>query len=365
MWQSSGGMNPGVKFHHRASPGKVIGPRDRNSRPSLTFPGVRYINDPAVEDLKKPGQNARRGAVLCIVLVLAGGAAPFLTGQGIDPFYLNLLQDGERSFLARDYARAVRDLEVAVFGLSADKSLSGKAYIYLSLACFSLRDMEKSRGFLTKAIDILGEKDIAALVLDPPVKSGLEKALEYFHLSISGEKTERDVPLLQGAGKGRPAARPFLPDDAAKLKETEARLRTEPDNISLYYELDRLYAQKKDWKAARRNLRSLLLKHPGESQALFCLGRLEFTAEEYRQALQHFRLFLKPSSGTRAPDAMGIKADIYAVLCLFQLKQKGSLSSYLKTVNQRVSNEDLQKILREEGLERGWRTMTSQMGRLP
>lgn len=361
-------MNPGVKFHHRASPGEVTGPPDRNSGIFLTFPGVRYIKNPAVEDLKKPGLKTRRGAFLCIVLlvsVLAGGTAPFLNGQGIDPFYLNLLREGERSFLAGDYGRAIKELEVAAFGLSEDKSLSGQAYIYLGLACFSLRDMEKSREFLARAVSILGEKDLAGLPLDPAAKSGLEKALEYFHLSISGEKPETDIPRPREAGKGRPAAPRFLSDDAAKLKEAEARLRKEPDNISLYYELHGLYVLKKDWKAARRSLQSLLLKHPQETRALFFLGRLEFAAEEYRPALQHFRLFLKPSSGIRAQDAMGVKADIYVLLCLFQLKQKESLSSYLRTVDQRVSNEELQKILREEGLESRWRAMTSQMGRLP
>jgi len=102
--------------------------------------------------------------------------------QETDAFYKNLFKKGEKSFLAKKYKEAVKEFEIAVFGLYKEKELRGKAYVYLSLSHYYLKDLKKSGKYLTEAFELLGDEEIKNLELDKSARSDLEKLIEHFKL---------------------------------------------------------------------------------------------------------------------------------------------------------------------------------------
>jgi outer membrane protein assembly factor BamD (BamD/ComL family) len=122
-----------------------------------------------------------RMCVLLLVGVILFGYSD-LRCQETDAFYKNLFKKGEKSFLAKKYKDAVKEFEIAVFGLYEEKELRGKAYVYLSLSHYYLKDFKKSEKYLTEAFELLGDEVIKNLELDKSARSDLEKLIEYFKL---------------------------------------------------------------------------------------------------------------------------------------------------------------------------------------
>ena len=96
----------------------------------------------------------------------------------IDAFYLRLFKEGEEAFVAGDHSKAVKDLEVAVFGLAADRVRSGRSCIYLALGHSSLKNAEKSRQFLRRAVGLIGNDDPGSLGLAGGALNAYERLLE-------------------------------------------------------------------------------------------------------------------------------------------------------------------------------------------
>jgi len=115
-----------------------------------------------------------------------------LTCQETDAFYKNLFKKGEKSFLAKKYKESVKELEIAVFGLYKEKELRGKAYVYISLSHYYLKDIKKSEKYLREAFELLGDEGIKNLELDKSARSDLEKLIKYFKLRDAEKKPEKD-----------------------------------------------------------------------------------------------------------------------------------------------------------------------------
>jgi hypothetical protein len=113
-----------------------------------------------------------------------------LTCQETDAFYKNLFKKGEKSFLAKKYKESVKELEIAVFGLYKEKELRGKAYVYISLSHYYLKDIKKSEKYLREAFELLGDEGIKNLELDKSARSDLEKLIKYFKLRDAEKKPE-------------------------------------------------------------------------------------------------------------------------------------------------------------------------------
>lgn len=134
-------------------------------------------------------------ALLLVGVILIGYSD--LTCQETDAFYINLLQQGEKSFLAKNYKEAVKELEIAVFGLHKEKELRGKAYVYLSLSHYYLKDIKKCEKYLREAFELLGDEGIKSLKLDKYVHSDLEKLIKYFKLRGAKKKPEKDEAVIK------------------------------------------------------------------------------------------------------------------------------------------------------------------------
>jgi len=138
-------------------------------------------------------------ALLFMGVILLGYSD--LTCQETDAFYKNLFKKGEKSFLAKNYKEAVKELEIAVFGLYKEKELRGKAYVYLSLSYYYLKDVKKCEKYLREAFDLLGDEGLKKLELDKPARSDLEKLIKYFKLSDAEKRSESDEAVIKKSRK--------------------------------------------------------------------------------------------------------------------------------------------------------------------
>lgn len=143
-----------------------------------------------------------------------------LPAQQTDPFYLSLIEKAQKSFLARNYSDAARDFEIAAFGLAGNKTLQAKAYVYLSLCRYYLKDMQASERSLREAAALMGEGGFAALEIYESAWPDLDKLTAFFNLSLSPDEAlpkEVEKPLPPD-----PAPQNAKPNEPAKKSEGKA-----------------------------------------------------------------------------------------------------------------------------------------------
>jgi len=135
-----------------------------------------------------------------LVICLFGIAlftSPSLFGQKNDPFYTDFFKEAEKSFLDGNYRKALRGLEIAVFGMNKENELLAKAYVYMSLSHYYLENKENSEKYLRQAAILINENGIERLELKPAnsVMSDLRNLLNHFNL---------DVPFIQVESQNAP-----------------------------------------------------------------------------------------------------------------------------------------------------------------
>ena len=108
--------------------------------------------------------------------------SPILYGQEGHPFYLDLFRKGERAFLAENYIDAVKQLEIAIFGSLGGSKLRVKAYIYLSLSHYYLKNIKESDKYLKDIVNLIGNEEFKSLEVSEFIWSELQKLLNYFIL---------------------------------------------------------------------------------------------------------------------------------------------------------------------------------------
>lgn len=149
-----------------------------------------------------------------------------VSAQDVDPFYLSLLEKAQKSFLAKNYAGAAQDFEIAAFGLAGNKTLQAKAYVYLSLSRYYLKDMQASEQSLRQAAAIIGDEGFASLEIYESAWPDLDKLIAFFNLPKSQSEAlpkEVEKPLPPP----NPAPQNAKPNEPAKKPEAKAGKNTE------------------------------------------------------------------------------------------------------------------------------------------
>lgn len=161
---------------------------------------------------------------LCSVLLsglLSSLAPPLCARQQTDPFYTNLLQKAEKSFIARNYAEAARDLEIAAFGLGGNKVPLARALVYLSISRYYLKDIAASEQNLQQAAAVMADEALAGLELHESARPILRKLLAYFGIpQPQAEPLAGESPV--------PEPKPVAGADA--LDKPAGEKTAEPDN---------------------------------------------------------------------------------------------------------------------------------------
>lgn len=296
---------------------------------------------------------------LAVLLTLLFLSVRLHSAQAIDPFYLKLFQDGEASFQARDFTTAVKELEIALFGLSADRKKAAKAYIYLSLSYRVLKNRDLCRQFLSRAITILGEEGPDSLGLDAVTLNDYVRLVEDFRIAPGATPGKQNGVARDKAAE--PAAQKIRrPVESSRVRELETRLKASPDEASIQYELVSLYFEQKNYRKIISIMEGVLKKHPKEVLAVFHLARARFFQKEYRRANYGFHEVISPSSENQITKNIVLLSTIYLTLCLHELGQKASLVSYLDDLSQNIPPAELNRILAEEDLTERWTRLKAQ-----
>jgi tetratricopeptide (TPR) repeat protein len=290
-------------------------------------------------------------AALSVVLVLGSGLS---ASQAIDPFYLRLFEDGEAAFVAGDHAKAVKDLELAVFGLGADRIRTARSCIYLALSHSSLKNTEKSREFLQRAIGLIGTDAPGSLGLAGGALNAYERLLENLPAAPEAQVKEAAPPAWERSRETTPPAMTKPAVDPAQVKELEGRLGKEPDNDALRLDLAALYIGQGSHRKAVKLMRDLLKRDPEEIMATFHLSRALFFLKDHRKALEGFHKIIGPASEEKVTKDAVLRSTLYIVLCLDSLDQKNSRDSYLDYLERNVPLVELRRLIAEEDLGKDW-----------
>jgi protein TonB len=147
-------------------------------------------------------------------------ALPF-SAQDIDPFYLSLVEKAQKSFLAKNYADAARDFEIAGFGLAGNKTLQAKTCVYLGLCRYYLKDMQASERSLRQAAAIMGDEGFTSLEIYESAWPDLEKLMAFFNLT-AGQNEALPKEVEKPMPPPNPEPQPAASNDTAKKPDAKA-----------------------------------------------------------------------------------------------------------------------------------------------
>jgi tetratricopeptide (TPR) repeat protein len=224
--------------------------------------------------------------VIVVILVLFFGTSKSFS-QEIDPFYTNALEAAKKFFLAENYEEAIKRFKIAIFGLGNDDKLKATAHVFMSISYYYLNDITESERHLKNAEDLLNIEEIRNLEIVDTEMPLLEKLLIRFGI---------------------------VKDIDTQLSELSRILRTQPDNISLYYDLYNLYVQKGDRGSAKKTLANLTKENPDEIDAYYMLGIINYQERNYKQAKKNFEKVLKPWEHISIGEILEEETKIYLIL---------------------------------------------------
>lgn len=248
---------------------------------------IRYYNRSEAGGMKR-GNNFYLSnlCILLIILVLFFGTSKSFS-QEIDPFYTNALEAAKKLFLAKNYEEAIKRLNIAIFGLGNDDKLKATAHVFMSISYYYLNDITESKRHLKNAEDLLNIEEIRNLEIVDTEMPLLEKLLIRFGI---------------------------VKDIDTQLRELSRILRTQPDNISLYYDLYNLFVQKGDRESAKKTIENLVKENPDEIDAYRMLGIINYQERNYKEAKKNFEKVLKPREHIRIGEILEEETKIYLIL---------------------------------------------------
>jgi len=241
-----------------------------------------------------------------------------LKSQEIDPFYLNLLNQGEKSFSAGNYKQAIKELEIAAFGLLEENLLRAKAYVYLGLSYYNLRDLAKSKKYLIKAKKCLGQADPQQLNIDETLIIEFNNLVNSFQLTEKQKiNAEKKVSSLNSVTKTSGREEKAKRETATRIEELRRGIKADPRNISLHYELYQIYLDQNNIKEAKKVLKDLAKKNPAEINSYYLLGKIEFKDRKYKEAQQAFAKMLNISQRVKFDEIKITEAKAYLILSTY------------------------------------------------
>ena len=240
---------------------------------------------------------------------------------------------GKVDYMARKYKDAAKNFEKVIDAASSAQAtekqvLEAKAYLIL---CASRRgDEKKAQRLFSASAGALTEEEIQSLSAEEDDQSILLEIL-----AANRRESERRSELLH-------------------KKKLEENIKTEPWNVSLYYELYGLHRKSNDSRAAKKVIQDLVKKNPGEMEGYMLLGKIEFSQRRFKEALRAFSSIMEASSEADVNRELSLKSTIYAIICLSRLNRSSEVGTYLDFLRMSSDEEEIKRLVDEEGLENEW-----------
>jgi len=247
----------------------------------------------------------KQSTLTIILMVLLSGLVS--AAQEVDPFYLNLLAKGEKSFLNGDHKEAVKNLEIAYFGIRAKGEIKAKACVYLGISYYYLKNSAEGTKYLQEAKEILGEEGISTLDIDQSTK------LEFIRLAKASElgRTVRAEGLQ---------TLPRVPAERASQniynskEDIERLIKADPRNASSYYSLYSFHRFKSDFKEAKKAIEKLVKNIPQDIYGYYMLGIILYQERKFKDAASRFSTFLQRAPAFDISKEAEIEIRAYLIL---------------------------------------------------
>jgi len=104
----------------------------------------------------------------------------------VDPFYLQLFEEGKQSFNHGDYENAFQSLKLAAFGFLDEPDLLGEALVYLTVTAYNLKRDDQVAYYLKEIMRFKLTNRISASPLPPDLKKKFEKIQADFKTTSNG-----------------------------------------------------------------------------------------------------------------------------------------------------------------------------------
>ncbi|HEX6899492.1 MAG TPA: hypothetical protein VF789_07265 [Thermoanaerobaculia bacterium] len=238
-----------------------------------------------------------------LLLLLAATAIP--AGAAVDPFYQNLLREGQHAFDRKDFAAAARNLRLACFGMLDEPRPLADCLARLALAQDRLDDGEGFGATFQRLVDVedrfktYSQGDVA-----PELKTLLEQrvAVRVPAATLAGipafsalaRKPAPQAPAAQEkrSGAGRRAAAP--PKEPKEPKEAAAAPPPLSDDerkalIRARLILSEQKPEKNELEEAFRISRQVSDAHADLKEAHHIAGEAAYRLRRWSDALQYFR----------------------------------------------------------------------------
>jgi TonB family protein len=252
---------------------------------------------------------------LFLGLVLLGGICALSqeSGQNIDPFYLKRLESGERAFLAGDIEAAVEELEIALFGLGENKELKAKACLYLGLSQHILKNNKKAGEYLSEAKDLMGMEGLRAFIPDESVWSYLNRIMVELKLL---EPEEKRPARTENQLKPPFQQRISSTGETNIARDLERRIRANPKEVDLYYQLYEYHQKNGDIAAAKKTLEDLIKKNPDEPKGYYLLGSIQYKQRNLKDAERSLGRVFEIQKKVPVDEYILVEAAAYQILTI-------------------------------------------------
>lgn len=250
--------------------------------------------------------------MLCgIIIIMAGFMPSSGASQEIDPFYLQRLENGERSFIDGNYETAIKELDIALFGLQTSKRLKAKALLYLGMSHFYLSDNEKARTCLKESKDLLGMEGLRAMITDESIWYYLNRSM--LELKLIEPDTN---PMSETAAPPRKHMEIENPDSNAKTieKDLEKQIKASPQDVALYYVLYEHHVENGDIRAAKKTIANLIKSNPNEARGYLLMGKIQYKQKDLNAAEKNLQKVFELQNKVNVEEHVLLDAIIYQIL---------------------------------------------------
>jgi tetratricopeptide (TPR) repeat protein len=238
-----------------------------------------------------------------MIFMIWGVCEGVLYAQQVDPFYTDLLKRGEQSYLDGNYEEAIKQIEVAAFGVYGNKNLLAIADLYLCLCHYALNDIEKCEKYLKDTEALVEGAGLDSVEIHDKARENLEELM--FQL----RPEEPENPVL--AGKSQEELK-------QEIRELAVQIKTEPENMDLYLSLYDHYMAVKNYKEARKTIENLVKKNPTEITGYYLIGVAHYIEGKYDDAVDRFNRFFQFSQNVSVDEELLINARAYLILSYYK-----------------------------------------------
>lgn len=218
---------------------------------------------------------------LLLGLALLGSAAAAPAGAA-DPFYDELLTEGQLAYARGDHQGAAKRFRVACFGLLEEPERLAECRTRLALAEAGLGRREEFESAFRQVLEL--ERRFGAYT-DAAIPDDVRAAFEEQVARWIPAELVRDVPAFAPALRRRALDRLAELPAAQKRAELEQLAAVEPEEPRWPLELARLTLAERSWLAAQEWAQRALDLAPGEDEARCLRGRAAAMAGRCTEAL--------------------------------------------------------------------------------